>query len=317
MAMLAASSPDRLMPAEVDLVERLIAHFSAGFKLTFEHQPDIAYWIDLAGDQPPQRLARPPQSAPTLRFLAAGGALAELAQVIQSMNSTSVVPSELGLAGLGGSYEPEVVLDALNHLALYWSPKPPARRTPRHTVKSRLAATYGLDGVLAALDPARQAGSEESRVESWVVENVSAGGFGASVPQIKGDWLKIGCLVGLQPEGGQNWIIGLIRRFSRETPQQGSVGIQTLARTAVPVKVKLQAGQTGAGRDAGWAILLNPAESATEALLLLPPGVFAAEQNLEFERGGKSYLLLPSSLVESGDDYEQGRFRQMVRDTDE
>jgi hypothetical protein len=317
MAMLAASSPDRLTPAEVDLVERLIAHFSAGFKLTSEHQPDIAYWIDLAGDQPPQRLARPPQSAPTLRFLAAGGALVELAQVMQSMNSTSVVPSELGLAGLGGSYEPEVVLDALNHLALYWSPKPPARRTPRHTVKSRLAATYGLDGVLAALDPARQAGSEESRVESWVVENVSAGGFGASVPQIKGDWLKIGCLVGLQPEGGQNWIIGLIRRFSRETPQQGSVGIQTLARTAVPVKVKLQAGQTGAGRDAGWAILLNPAESATEALLLLPPGVFAADQNLEFERGGKSYLLLPSSLVESGDDYEQGRFRQMVRDTDE
>jgi hypothetical protein len=317
MAMLAASSPDRLLPAEVDLVERLITHFSGGFKLTSEHQPDIAYWIDLAGSQPPQRLARPPQATPTLRFLAAGGALVDLTQLIQSLNSTSVVPSALGLGALGGSYEPEVVLDALNHLALYWSPKPPARRTPRHTVKSRLAATYGLDGVLAALDPARQAAeSEESRVESWVVENVSAGGFGASVPQIKGDWLKIGCLVGLQPEGGENWVIGLIRRFSRETPQQGSVGIQTLARTAVPVRVRLQAGQASAGRDARWAVLLNPAESATEAQLLLPPGLFAAGQNLELERNGKSFLLLPSGIVESGEDYEQVRFRQMVRDTD-
>jgi len=317
MAMLAASSPDRLLPVEVELVERLIGHFSAGFKLSVEHQPDIAYWIDLAGNQPPQRLARPPQAAPTLRFLAAGAALGELAQVIQSLNSTNVVPSALGLGTLGASYEPEVVLDALNHLALYWSPKPPARKTPRHTVKSRLAATYGLEGVLAVLDPARQAASEESRVESWIVENVSAGGFGAGIPQIKGDWLKIGCLVGLQPEGGQNWIIGVIRRYSRETPQQGSVGIQTLARSALPVRVRLQGGQAGPGRDVGWAILLNPAESATEAQLILAPGVFSAEQNLEFERNGRLFLLLPSALVESGDDYERVRFRQMVRDTDE
>ena len=317
MAMLAASSPDRLLPVEVELVERLIAHFSPGFKLNSGFQPDNAYWIDLAGNQPPQRLARPPQPVPTLRFLAAGGALAELARVIQSLNSANVVPSALGLGTLGGSYEPEVVLDALNHLALYWSPNAPERKTPRHKVKSRLAATYGLDGVLAALDPARQTGPEEGRIESWIVENVSAGGFGAGIPQIKGDWLKIGCLVALQPEGGQNWIIGVIRRYSRETPQQGSVGIQTLARSALSVRVRLQAGQAGPGRDVGWAVLLSPAESATEAQLLLAPGVFSAEQNLEFERDGKSFLLLPSALVESGDDYELVRFRQMVRDTDE
>lgn len=317
MAMLAASSPDRLLPVEVELVERLIAHFSPDFKLNTGFQPDNAYWIDLAGNQPPQRLARPPQPVPTLRFLAAGGALAELAQVVQSLNSANVVPPVLGLGTLGGSYEPEVVLDALNHLALYWSPNAPERKTPRHKVKSRLAATYGLEGALAALDPALQSGSEESRMESWIVENVSAGGFGAGIPQIKGDWLKIGCLVGLQPEGGQNWIIGVIRRYSRETAQQGSVGIQTLARSALPVRVRLQGGQTGPGRDVGSAILLNPEESAAEAQLLLPPGVFAADQNLEFERDGKSFLLLPLALVESGEDYEQGRFRQMIRDTDE
>src|SRR5258706_8611131 len=53
-AMLAASSPDRLLPSEVDLVERLIAHFSGPFKLTPEHQPDLVYWLDLAASQRPQ-----------------------------------------------------------------------------------------------------------------------------------------------------------------------------------------------------------------------------------------------------------------------
>lgn len=310
-AMLAASSPDRLLPAEVDLVERLIAHFSGSFKLTPEHQPDLVYWLDLAASLPPQRLARPPQITPTLRFFGAGGALRELGQAVAVLNSTNAVPSGLGL---DDSYAPEVVLDALNHLALYWSPKPPARKTPRHKVKSRLAATWGFDGVLAVLDPAR-ATPEENRVESWVVENVSAGGFGASVPQIRGDWLKIGCLVGLQPEGGHNWVIGVIRRFNRETAQQGAVGIQTLARAALPVKVKLE-NAPGATRDGRPAIMLNPSDSAAETQLLLPPGVLAAGQNLELERDGKSFLLMPAGFVESGEDYEQVRFRQMVRETE-
>jgi len=295
----------------VDLVERLIAHFSGSFKLTLEHQPDLVYWLDLAVSQPPQRLARPPQITPTLRFFGAGGALNELGQAVAVLNSTNAVPSGLGL---DDSYAPEVVLDALNHLALYWSPKPPARKTPRHKVKSRLAATWGFDGVLAALDPGR-ANPEENRVESWVVENVSAGGFGASVPQIKGDWLKIGCLVGLQPEGGHNWVIGVIRRFNRETAQQGAVGIQTLARAALPVKVKPE-NATGATRDGKPAIMLNPSDSATETQLLLPPGVLAGGQNLELERDGKFFLLMPAGLVESGEDYEQVRFRQMIRETE-
>jgi len=311
--MLAASSPDSLLPVEVELVERLIAHFSGSFKLTLDRQPDIAYWVDLATSQPPLRLARPPQPAPTLRFFAAGNAVKELGQLIQTVKTSNAVPSILGL---GGSYEPEVVLDALNHLALYWSPKPPERKAPRHRVKSRLAATHGFDGVLAALDPSGDLNFDEGRIESWIIENVSAGGFGASVPQIKGDWLKIGCLVGLQPEGGTNWVVGAIRRFNRETPQQGAVGIQTLGRTALAVKVRVQGAQAGAGQDGAAAILLNPADSA-EAQLLLPGGMIVSGQNLEFERDGKIFLLLPAGVMKRGEDYELLRFRQMTRDTGE
>jgi hypothetical protein len=168
--------------------------------------------------------------------------------------------------------------------------------------------------VLAALDPSGEVQFDKNKIESWVVENVSTGGFGASIPQMKGEWLKIGCLVGLQPEGGTNWIVGVVRRFQRESAQNGSVGIQTLSRTALPVKVRLQSGQMGTSQDMEAAILLNPADSAPEAQLLLRGEVLVTGQNVLLERNGKAYLLMPTGDLERGDDYELVRCRQMIRD---
>jgi hypothetical protein len=312
--MLSASSPDSLLPVEIELAERLIAHFAGSFKLTRDPQPDVAYWIDLAASRAPVRLARPPQHAPTLRFFAAGKAGLELGRLVQTVKSTHAVPSGIGL---GGHYEPEVVLGVLEHLALYWSPKPPERKAPRHKVKSHLAATHGFDGVLAALDPSGLPAVDDGSIESWIIENVSAGGFGASIPQIKGEWLKIGCLLALQPDGGNNWLLGVIRRLNRESAQQGTVGIQTLARAALPVKFRLQSGQMGRSVDAEAGILLNPSDSATEAQLLLRTGVLVAGQNVEIERNGKHYLLLPAGVVEQSEDYELLRCKQLVREAGE
>jgi len=312
--MLSASSLDSLLPVEIDLVERLVAHFIDSLKLTAEFQPEVTYWVDLAGNLPPTRLAQTPQRVPGLRFFSAGGAVNELERLMQTVISTNAVPSALEL---GGNYEAEVVLRALNHVALYWSQKPPERKAPRHKVKSRVAVTYGFDGVLAALDPSGEAPFDDGNIESWIVENVSAGGFGASVPQIKGDWLRIGCLVGLQPEGGTNWIVGVIRRFQRDSAQQGTAGIQTLARIAVPAKLILQSRTARTGQDAEAAILLSPADSAAEVKVLLRGGVLVSGQNLELERDGKAYLLLPEGIMERCEDYELVRFRQMVRETGE
>ncbi|MBM3346038.1 MAG: hypothetical protein FJY55_06010 [Betaproteobacteria bacterium] len=74
--MLSASSPDSLLPTEIELAERLIAQVSGSFRLALDQQPDIACWIDLATDHPPLRLARPPHRAPhpALRRGGQGGA---------------------------------------------------------------------------------------------------------------------------------------------------------------------------------------------------------------------------------------------------
>jgi hypothetical protein len=307
--MLGASSPDALLPIEIDLVERLIAHLVGSFKLSTELQPDIAYCIDLLNIEPPVRVAHLPHRAPTLRYFSAVSALKEIEKLIQTVKSTGTLPP--GLAS-GLSSEKEVALEVLEHLALNWSPKPPERKAPRHKVKSRLAAIYGYESVLAALG-LTGASLDKNKVENWVVENVSTGGFGASVPQLKSESLKIGCLLGLQPEGGTNWLVGIVRRFQREGPQNGAVGIQTLSRNPLPVKVRVQSGQV-TSRDEETAILLNPSDSALEAQLLLRGGVLTAGQNLLIERNGKAYLLIPTGDMERGDDYELVRCRQLVRE---
>jgi hypothetical protein len=313
--MLSASSPNSLLPVEMELCERLIAHFCGSFTLRLDPQPDIAYWIDLAASQAPQRLARPPQPAATLRFLAAGKALEALENLTRAIKTTGSVPPQVNL---GGSYPAEAVLDVLGHLALYWSTKPPERKHQRHRVKSRLNVTYGHDGVLAVLgDPATLYGSG---IETWIVENVSAGGFGAGIPEIKGDWLKIGCLLGLQPEGGDNWVLGVLRRLQRDVSQKGSVGIQTIARSAqlVQLCVGEGAGRGSVGERLGGetGVLLNDgSDPPGEARVLLRPGVFVPGQNMEYQKGETTCLLMPQGVIASGDDYEVVKFREMIRDT--
>src|SRR5258706_13621344 len=138
------------------------------------------------------------------------------------------IPPELNL---GGSYDPHVALEVMRHLNMYWSPQPPERKTQRHAVKSRLSVTYGYDGVVGVLGGSDSLDFDNQRAESWIVENVSAGGFGAVVPQLKGDWLRVGALLALQPEGGSNWVLGVIRRVNKSAGQQARAGIETLAKS--------------------------------------------------------------------------------------
>ncbi|MHB8668591.1 MAG: hypothetical protein ACYC7B_13850 [Burkholderiales bacterium] len=305
VVMLSASSPASLLPLEMELCERLIAHFSAAFTLRLDLQPDIACWIDLATGQAPLRLAHPPQHAPTLRFFAAGKALDELERMIAAVKTSGSVPASVNL---GGSYAADTVLDVLNHLALYWSPKPPERRHQRHRVKSRLNVVHGYDGVLSVLGGVTS--QDSASAETWIVENVSAGGFGAGIREMKGDWLEIGCLLGLQPEGGDNWVLGVVRRLQREIPQKGLVGIQTLARSARLVHLSLSG---GAGGETG-VLIADGSEPPGEARVLLRAGVFVPGQNLEYRKGETTCLLMPQGVVQRGDEYEVVRYREMVRE---
>ena len=306
--MFSASSPDGLVPLEVELAERLVNDLAPRFKVGTEPSLELLYWTDLDRAVPPQRATKTPPAAPGLRCFGPGDALAMLDGYIQKIHATKQIPSGINL---GGTYDPEVALEVMQHLSLYWAPDPPERQHARHPVKSRLAVANGFKAAIDllgggdALDFDGKAGTE-----SWIVENVSAGGFGASVPQIKGDWLRVGVLLAMQPDGGNNWVIGIVRRVNRVTPQEARVGIQTLSRAPLLLRFTLR----GAGDHSGL-LLPSPVLGAGEVTIALPASVYARGVNLEAEVNGKQHVYMPIGTPERGEDYELVRFREMVRDS--
>ncbi len=309
-AMFGACSPDSLLPLEIEIAERAIALWAPHFLLVPQQQPETPYWIDLGEGRPPVRMARPPQPGPGIRFFGAGRACAELAALMEQVRKHREVPPAIAL---GGACTPDSVLGVLEHLEQCWSPKLSERRHPRHRVKSRLTIAWSFDGILDVLRPGGATSLDGTRFESWIVENVSVGGFGALVPQVRGDWLRIGCLLAMQPEGGDNWLIGVVRRLSRPSLQQAAVGIQTLARSAAPIELRVQVGSTTT-LDTETAILLDPNQLGGEVQILLRPGVHAPGESFTLDYKGLRTILLPVGVAERRHDYELLRCNHLIRD---
>jgi hypothetical protein len=311
VVMLSASSPDSLLPVEIEVCERLIGHLTSRFLLTSAPRGDTPYWIDLAASAPPLRHARPPLEVKSLRYFGAGDAVAEIDALASTIRATGEVPASVNL---GGTYSPEQVLQVLEHVAAHWSPAPLERSHGRHRVKSRLTVAWGYEGVLDALSPDASLSFDGSRFESWIAENVSAGGMGAHVPRLKGDWLRVGVLVALQPEGGENWLLGIVRRIARAHAGDAQVGIQTISRQPSAVTLKVQAGDA-VSLDTEAGILLAQSPGSNEADLMLRPRVHVAGHNLILERAGRNVVFIPIRVEERGGDYELVRCRQVVSES--
>ncbi len=302
--MLHVSSPDGLLPAEMEATERLIADLASGFELSAAQGAASSHWTDLAEGMAPQRLARQPAPRPSVRYLSAAGAVRSLEDLLRRVETTLHLPQ--GLIELG---DPDLARELVQHLLLHWSSVAPERKHARHAVKSRLSIVHGFDAVLRVLasPPSQEPGENGS--ENWIVENVSAGGFGAVVPQAKGDWLKIGELLAMQPDGGNNWVVGVVRRVNRLSAQATRVGIQTLSRAPEAGRFSLR------GAVEPGVLLPSLGLGLGETSIALRAGVFSPGQSLESERGGRAYMYLAQAVAERGDDYDIVRFREMVRES--
>ena len=208
-----AASMDGLLPQEIELAERLIAHFLPGFVFSVTVEHDSVYWVDLELAQPPLRLARmPAQAMPTQRFFKPGTAHAGIESLLHDLERGHDVPGDINL---GGQYSAKALLPVLRHLAAYLAPIPPQRRHDRHGVKQRAIVVNGLASAFMAFSGQLPARADAVTMESWVVDDVSLGGFGALLSTIPGEWLKVGALVAMQPAGGDNWVLGIVRRYQR------------------------------------------------------------------------------------------------------
>ena len=308
--MLHSSSVNKLLPLEVEIAERLIAYLVPQLVFTDQASPNNVYWVDAAKPLPPTRLAKAPELSPTLRFLRPGTALEKIAEIRARIEQSGAVPADLQL---GGQYAPDVVLSVLEHMSVNWQPKPPMRSHQRHQVKSRLSVIHGLTTIHDRLANGKSFFADGPEEEAWVAEDVSVGGMGAQVPLGVNEWIRIGALVGVQPEGGDNWLVGMVRRFNRGDGR-GSVGIQTIGK--LPRAVVADSG--GLKTD---AILLDvpplPERGATGTHagtvdVVLASTAYEGGIAMNVELDGRSLLLKPLSLVESGPDFSVARFQVEV-----
>jgi hypothetical protein len=298
LLMLAASCPDCLPPLGVELGEWIIAHLGASFILSAAHQPQITYnYFDIAGDLSPKRLVQAPPALPTLRFFAAGPAAAQLDNVIRVAEG-GALPSDLVL---GGTYDCARVLGVLKHLKICWSTPPSVRKSDRYEIAHRLNVTNGPAGIAARLRGEQAPAGNES----WVTENISAGGVGALVSNVQGDWIGVGKLVALSVEGGSGACsVGIVRRWNRRPKLQAFVGIRTLAKSAFPV--------TFGGVSPLDAILLNDDRTLREEVLVcMREGAFDKRIGPVLDFEGGNYLLVPVGIEDSGDDFDIARYRVM------
>ncbi len=303
----ASSSMGTLLPIEIELADRLIAHFLPGFVFSSTCLPGSVYWVDAAAGSPPTRLARPPaQASASLRFFLPGTMPQALNELLHTVERGSV-PTDMNL---GGEYPTATVLTVLQHLSVYWAPKPPQREHVRHAVKTRISVLQGFDDCLTVFaGNVARLGIERS-AESWIVENVSLGGFCAGAESI-GEWMKIGTLLCIQPEGGDNWVLGMVRRYSVTPDARASIGIQTLSKNAQSIDLHPRTSGFSAA-DAIPGIWLREDNPAGEIRLVLPKGSFDVRESLEFVLEERRFLLSPAELEEPGSDFEIGRYREQV-----
>ncbi|TRZ96551.1 MAG: hypothetical protein D4R84_06900, partial [Rhodocyclaceae bacterium] len=290
-----AAAMDNLQPLQIEIAERFIAYFLPYFSLIKEVRKENVYWVDASKPLPPTRLAKIPEITPTLRFFNGTRAVEAVAATIEQIRSEGRVPPGINL---GAQYEVGTVIPVLDHLAMCWAPTPPMRSNARRRIESALKVVNGLVAVHQRLS-GRSSGTEG--VDTWVVDDVSLGGFGAQVTSSGHDWIRIGALVGMQPEGGDNWLVGVIRRYVRTGPNQGSVGIETLSK--IPRAVFADAGGL-------WteALLLDIPEVGEYARMALAADALEEKVALTFSLDDKNARLHPRETVATGNDFVVANF---------
>lgn len=291
-----SSSMDKLQPLAIEISERLINYFLPSFTLIRELRPDNVYWVDAAKPLPPTRLAKIPEITPTLRFFSGTRAMEAAEKTIEEIRRDGRVPPGINL---GVHYEVEEVLPVLQHLATCWAPKPPMRSTARHRIHSPLKVVHGLLTVHRRLSGAAAAATE--RVESWVVDDVSLGGLGVQANISRPDWIRIGALIGMQPEGGDNWLIGIVRRYVRTGANQGAVGVETISKTPRAVVANV-------GGLLSDALLLDLPVVGEHARLALPPDALEEDMALTFSLDGSNARLHPRNTIATGVDFIVANF---------
>jgi len=300
--MLAAASPQALLPEQIDAAERIIASLAGHLTLSNPERAKQPYFFDPASGAPPVRELtgiRPPFTA---RRFGAGGAERELRQLLRKAQNGTLGRGELGLQSVSN----EMLETTLQHLLRYWCELPPDRRHVRQRRANGVVVVHGFEQVLANVGNMLVQYPLMRDQEVWIVENAADGGVGAVVKRPHGAWVSVGTLLAYRDADGAIWNAGIVRHLNEDDDQTLGVGVQVVAQGGVAISVRSAQGHEN-GVLCVW--LASAGCKEDEMQLLMPVSLYSPSSVMEATLYDRRYLLSPVRLLEAGLDYEIALFR--------
>ena len=296
-----AASLNSLHVSEIELADRLIDYLMSDFVLSREKDEKSLYWVDLGAEREPSRINNPPGDYPNLRYFTPGAAINRLQRMEQEAEGSGAIPGKISRTE---KFELQDFLNVVRHLSKQWSALPPQRQHARHRVNHNISVLPGFVNSFVIASPDFGGKAVGLPLEDWVVENVSQGGFGAIIKQRRDDWVRVGALLALQPEGANNWVLGMIRRVQRATDQAIRVGIETLSKRPASLETRTR-GEADMSLPpdvpAIWFQDDNPKEPMR---FFFPAGEVRMGEVLEFDFNGRRVVVHPLKFLERGSDYD-------------
>lgn len=292
-----------LSPLLMHLAERLVAQYCAGVEIGAQQRADSMFSFDLDHPAPPMRVKVGIAIQPATRFIGMSVLRLKL-EALQRTLEKNVVPDDLNL---GGTYDAALVRQAVQHL-LHYLAEPPLRRSARRNIKIHMNVVSGFARMVERTEVGLNFNEEQPAC--WELQDISASGFRTVLSAQASDGIRVGSLLGTQPEGVTRWGAAVVRRIRRDDENQLHIGAEMLTSQIAGVALSQSGGGVGFedGQPALWLQAKQGAPSG-EAILLMKADTFSMQRSLQTRLEGKGYLLIPAELHEKGCDYDLARFR--------
>lgn len=254
-----------LTPRQLEMVDRWLEKWShlTSLDTVFDPQRHNLY-VDTAQGVGLRRVQG--EHEPTHRFVATDKLLDHI-EVIRSSLKTGTIPAALGL---GEDFRLPEGYDLLDSVVSEWSAvnTRDRRRSPRHGETHRwevirdlnniclklqadreLAAAHGaraglspeeiLDIKLYGFVTERTKASLSQRAlnagqvdayERWPIHDLSERGAGVMLRNDDSDWLKMGKLLAMRRDPGEDWRLGVVRRITRIDADWRKIGVEFISQ---------------------------------------------------------------------------------------
>jgi hypothetical protein len=296
-------------PQHLHIAKLLITYMNKSFVLEDICQPDSQFIFDLKQSSPPARVKEEGAMYPgSVRFMGAGAAPALLENLLKTLGK-DLLPENLNM---GIAYSAELVTEVARHLSACCHAEIPSRRNPRRKIKVHMNVVNGFFNIVGQTGVAQD--FRRTELERWEVEDVSANGLSGILPAGQASTVKIGALIGLQPEKIEHWGVGIVRRMSRDSRNSLHVGVEMLASKLSGVILN---GYDGVNTDADHPALLldKPDAQNGESWILMQSDTYSINRSPIMKTENQNFLLLPLGLVEKGADFDMARYRKMEKES--